>query len=179
MRKAGLYNQMPAGVLKFDWVVNIQPVGNGQAVLKYLAPYVYRVALSDNRILAVDRQGVTYKVKPSGKERWVTRHANGEQFVRSFVQHVLPRGFQKIRYYGWMSPNCKLQLADVRWLVCLWRGWTFWLGSALFQPEPGKRPAPECQRCGGELELMLITNQVGATIWQRRPTRQPTQRGPP
>ena len=179
MRKACLYNQMPAGVLKFDWVVNIQPVGNGQAVLKYLAPYVYRVALSDNRILAVDRQGVTYKVKPSGKERWVTRHANGEQFVRSFVQHVLPRGFQKIRYYGWMSPNCKLQLADVRWLVWLWRGWTFWLGSALFQPEPGKCPAPECQRCGGELELMLITNQVGATIWQRRPTRQPTQRGPP
>ena len=37
------------------------------------------------------------------------------------MQHILPRGFQKIRYYGWMSPNCKLQLADVRWLVWLWR----------------------------------------------------------
>ncbi len=67
IRKAGLYNQLPPGVLKFDWVVNIKPVGDGQAVLKYLAPYVYRVAISDNRIVSVDDQGVTYKVKPSGK----------------------------------------------------------------------------------------------------------------
>jgi hypothetical protein len=169
LRKTGLYHQMPRGVLKFDWVVNIKPVGNGQAVLKYLAPYVYRVALSDNRILAVDDQGVTYQVKPSGKECWVRRHVGGEQFVRSFVQHILPRGFQKIRYYGWMSPNCKLQLADVRWLVWLWRGWTYWLGSPMFQPEPRQRPLSECQRCGGELKLMWITNQRGTTIWQRQP----------
>ena len=114
MRKADLYNQMPRGVLKRDWVVNIKPVGSGQAVLKYLAPYVYRVALSDSRIQAVDASGVTYNVKPSGKEYTVTRRAEGEPLVRSFVQHILPRGFQKVRYYGWMSPNCKLQLADVR-----------------------------------------------------------------
>ena len=69
MRAAGLHNQMPRGVLKFDWLVNIQPVASGQAVLKYLAPYVYRVALSDSRIEEVDASGVTYKVKPSGKER--------------------------------------------------------------------------------------------------------------
>jgi len=81
---------------------------------------------------------------------------------------------------------CKLQLADVRWLVWLWKGWTYWLGSAMFQPEPRQRPKAECQRCGGELELMLITNQVGATIWQRRPASglQPAAnsqpvRGPP
>lgn len=92
------------------------------------------------------------------------RRAEGEEFVRSFVQHILPRGFQKIRYYGLMSPNCKLQLADVRWLVWLWRGWTYWLGSAMFQSEPRQRPVPQCQRCGGELELMLITNPIGATI---------------
>ena len=58
---------MPAGVLKGDWVVNIKPVGDGTAVLKYLAPYVYRVAICDNRITNVDDEGVTYRVKPSGK----------------------------------------------------------------------------------------------------------------
>lgn len=168
MRAAGLYNQMPRGVLQREWVVNIQPVGNGEAVLKYLAPYVYRVALSDSRIQEVDVDGVAYKVKPSGKQHYVMRHATGEQFVRSFVQHILPRGFQKVRYYGWMSPNCKLQLADVRWLVWLWRGWTYWLGSAMFQPEPRKRPVPQCNRCGGVLELMFITDQLGRTIWLRR-----------
>ncbi len=53
LRKAGLYEQLPYGVLKFDWVVNIKPVGDGEAVLKYLAPYVYRVAITDNRIVSV------------------------------------------------------------------------------------------------------------------------------
>ena len=57
MKKAGLYRRLPYGVLKFDWVVNIKPVGSGGAVLKYLAPYVYRIAISDNRIKAVDRAG--------------------------------------------------------------------------------------------------------------------------
>jgi len=179
MRDAGLYDQLPAGVLKFDWVVNIKPVGTGEAVLKYLAPYVYRVALSDNRINEVDEDGVTYRVKPSGTNKTVTRHAEGEQFVRSFVQHILPRGFQKVRYYGWMSPNCKLQLANVRWLVWLWRGWTYWLGSAMFQPEPRKPPVLKCKHCGDELELEEITNQVGATIWRRPSSLCTSQRGPP
>ncbi len=179
MREAELYEQLPAGVLKFDWVVNIKPVGCGEAVLKYLAPYVYRVAICDNRIKSVDEGGVTYEVKPSGANKTVTRHAEGEQFVRSFVQHILPRGLQKVRYYGWMSPNCKLQLERVRWLVWLWKGWTYWLGSAMFQPETRKRPAPKCKQCGGELELTAITNQLGVTIWARQPSLASSQRGPP
>ena len=56
LKKAGLYEQLPYGVLKKSWVVNIKPVGNGEAVLKYLAPYVQRVAISDNRIVSVDEQ---------------------------------------------------------------------------------------------------------------------------
>ena len=179
MRQAGLYGKLPPGVLKFDWVVNIKAVGNGEAVLKYLAPYVYRVALSDNRIESVDEQSVTYKVKPSGKNYTVTRRAEGEPFVRSFVQHILPRGFQKVRYYGWMSPNCRLQLADVRWLVWIWRGWMYWLGSGMFQAEPRQPATTVCQRCGGKSELVAITNQAGMPIWIRKPTDQPAQRGPP
>ena len=112
IRKAGSYGQLPAGVLKFDWVVNIKPVGNGQAVLKYLAPCIYRVAICDNRILSVDEQGVTYRVKPSGERIYKTRHLDGESFVRAFAQHILPPGFHKLRYYGFMSSNCKLQLVN-------------------------------------------------------------------
>ena len=155
--------------------MNIKPVGDGRAVLKYLAPYVYRVAISDNRIVAVDEQGVTFRVKPSGKNRYVTRRCEGRSFLAAFAQHILPSGFQKARYYGWISPNCKLQLADVRWLVWLWRGWTYWLGSAMFQPKVEPLGLPTCRRCGGELELMLITNQIGTPIWKRTLTT----RGPP
>lgn len=108
--------------MKFDWVVNIKPVGDGRTVLKYLAPYVYRVAICENRIVSVDDEGVTYRVKPSGKRTYKTRRLDGESFVRVFAQHILPPRFRKVRDYGLLSPNCKLRLADARWLTWLWRG---------------------------------------------------------
>ena len=178
LRKAGLYGKLPYGVLKFDWVVNIKPVGNGEAVLKYLAPYVYRVAISDNRIVSVDDQQVVYRIKPSGSQNWKTRSCGGEQFVRWFCQHVLPAGFQKVRYYGFMSPNNKLGLADVRWLAWMWRGLTYWLGSGMWQPVI-KKPVPTCGRCGGELELLAVTNQWGRTVWQTDHNRGPPKPAPP
>jgi hypothetical protein len=125
------------------------------------------VAISDNRIEQVDEEGVAYRVKPSGKNYWVKRQASGQQFVASFVQHILPSGFQKVRYYGWMSPNCKLQLESIRWLVWLYLGWTYWLGRAMAQPEIGKPTGPTCSHCGGELEVQIITNPHGLTIWSR------------
>ena len=175
IRKAGLYDAMPPGVLKFDWVVNVKPVGDGKSVLKYLAPYVYRVAISDNRIVSVDDREVKYRVKPSGKRSYRSQRLGGEAFVRAFAQHILPSGFKKIRYYGFMSSNCKLQLADARWLVWLWRGWTLWTASLLAEPEPPKRRRPKCGRCGGELEVLRITDGAGNLLWQR----EPIVRGPP
>ena len=162
-------------MLKSDWVVNIKPVGNGQAVLKYLAPYVYRVAIANNRILSVTDNEVIYRVKPSGKQQYETRRLSGEAFVRAFAQHILPAGFQKVRYYGFMSPNNKLQLEDCRWLVWLWRGWTYWLGCGYFQPERTRSQAPLCEGCGGELELVAMTNADNKLIW----SKSLSHRGPP
>jgi hypothetical protein len=158
----------------FIWV-NIKPVGDGGAVLKYLAPYVYRVAISDNRIVSVNEAGVTYQVKPSGKRQYQTRHLDGESFVRCFAQHILPTGFRKIRYYGFLSPNCKVQLADARWLAWIWRGWTYWLGSAMFQAAPIRRRGPTCKRCGKELEIEGVTDGDGNWLWRR----DRLDRGPP
>ena len=100
-----------------------------RAVLKYLAPYVHRVAISDNRIVACDDSSVTLRYKPSGTQTYKTRRVDGHEFVRGFVQHTLPPGFQKIRHYGWMSPNSKVSLDEVKWLVWLFLGSTFWLAS--------------------------------------------------
>ena len=176
LRKAGLYSKLPAGVLKSDWVVNIKPVGNGEAVLKYLAPYVYRVAICDKRILSVNDRGVEYLVKPSGKQVFQRRYLHGESFVRAFAQHILPPGLQKVRYYGFMSANSKLQLATARWLAWLWRGWThFYLSRLLPKPKLPQPKVARCERCGGELSLVSITGPHGELIW-RRDTR---SRGPP
>jgi hypothetical protein len=169
LRQAGLYTKLPPGVLKFDWVVNIKPVGDGQAVLKYLAPYVYRVAISDNRIDSVDDKGVSYRIKPSGKQVYQTRRLDGEAFVRSFAQHILPPGMQKIHYYGFMSPNCKRQLANVRWLVWLWRGWWFYVANQLRTKDELPEPkTPRCEKCNAEMTLVRITGPNFQTLWRRQ-----------
>ena len=124
--------------------------------------------------MAVDDVGVTYQVKPSGKQVYRTRRLDGESFVRAFAQHILPPGFQKVRYYGFMSSNCKLQLATARWLVWFWRGWTYYLASRTDPPEWPKR-TPQCKRCGGELTLIVITGASGQLIWHG----QFPSRGPP
>ena len=114
-------------------------------------------------------------IKPSGTGRWVKRHATGEQFVRSFVQHILPTGFQKVRYYGFMSPNCKLQLGDARWLVWLWRGEYYWIGPPITPTRHRTILQPRCIACGGALILELVTNGDGRVL--HRPAT--PQRGPP
>ena len=178
LKRSGLDNQVDSRVWRKKFVVDIKPVGDGRAVLKYLAPYVYRVAISDNRIENVTGQSVTYKVTPSGKKKSTSVTVPGEKFVRSFLQHVLPRGFQKIRYYGFMSPNAKLKLEQVRWLVWLFRGWTYWLASGIAPQNQPSASAPHCSLCGGELELVAISDERGRTF-QIQPKSFMPARAPP
>ena len=136
MRAAGFEKNIDPSVWRKDWVVDVEPVQDGRAVLKYLAPYVFRVAISDNRSLECTESTVTYKYTPSGTTKVLTKTVAGWKFVRGFLQHVLPKGFRKVRHYGWMASNSRTTLDRVKWLVWLFRGWTYWLGS-------GGAPQPE------------------------------------
>lgn len=157
LRAAGLYDLVSTSAWKKDFVVDIQSVGHGVPTLKYLAPYVHRVAISDNRIESVDASLVKYAVRPSKSRCTITRTVTGEKFVRGFAQHILPRGFQKIRHYGWMSPNAKIKLTEVKWLVWLYLGWTFWLASG-HSPQDERLSAPlRCAECGGEMRVVDVT----------------------
>lgn len=156
---AGLYDQVDASVWDKKFVVDIQPVGHAEPTLKYLAPYVHRVAISNKRIVAVDDKSVTYTVRPSKSRAIVTKQLDGESFVRAFSQHVLPSGLMKIRHYGWMSANSKIKLAEVKWLVWLHLGWTFWLGSGVApQAEPLVAPL-RCAKCGAAMRVVAVTHQ--------------------
>lgn len=158
MRQAGLYEQVPPKAWRGKWVVDFEKVGDGQAVLKYLAPYVYRVAISDSRIIDCDDQSVTFCYTPSGEKQSKTRCVTGTEFVRGFVQHVLPRGYQKVRYYGWMSSNSRIDLDIVRWLVWLFLGWTYWLGSG-HAPQEKVGPEPiRCAACGSPMKIIAVVN---------------------
>jgi hypothetical protein len=75
LEKTALYEQAPAEVwhAKREWVVHCQSVGSGEAALKYLAPYIFRVAISNNRIVKVENEQVTFRYYDNkGKRRYCT-----------------------------------------------------------------------------------------------------------
>ncbi len=168
MREAGLLHEIDSDVWKQKWVVDVEPVGDGRAALKYLAPYVYRVAISDNRIVACDESSVTYRFTPTGSHRSRSRPVSGNEFVRGFLQHTLPRNFQKLRYYGFASPNSKLSIPWVRMLVWFYRGWCVLLAQQTI-PQPLAKPAVRCAECGGEMQLIAVTDGIGAVLYYNHP----------
>lgn len=111
-----LFNQIPRKVWAIKWVADVQPVGSGEPALKYLAAYVYRTALSAERIVADEGQHVTFSYRDNtGKHR--TLKLSAEAFLHRFLQHVLPKGFQRVRHFGWLSPAAKDRYERVRALL--------------------------------------------------------------
>jgi hypothetical protein len=153
LRQAGLLGQIDPAVWQRDWVVHSQAVGDGRASLKYLAPYVFRVAISDRRIVACDEGKVTFAYRKSGSNRYRRMTLDAPEFIRRFLQHVLPTGFQKVRHYGFASPNAKHAFESVQWVVTLYAGLAFLLAThqtlAAIQP-----PLLRCSECGGLLCLL-------------------------
>lgn len=97
---------IPASVWQARWVVNCKPVTGGpERVLKYLAGYVYRIAISEDRILSAENGRVTFRYRDTRDQRRKTMTLSAEEFIRRFLQHVLPRGFHKVRYYGLWAPG--------------------------------------------------------------------------
>ena len=119
---AGLREQVAPSVWRQDFVVPCQPAGDGRESLRYLAPYVFRVAIGDHRIVSCDDGQVTFTYRKVGSKRRRKMTLDAMEFLRRFLQHVLPSGFPKVRYYGFLSPARAVALELVRWLIALWGG---------------------------------------------------------
>jgi len=113
------------------WVVFVEPPKkrNPTAFISYLASYVFRVAISEHRIIAHDDATVTFRTR--GENRITL---SGGEFLRRFLLHVLPDGFRKVRYYGVLSPALrKTRYARARQA----------LGSLVPEEERNEQDAPE------------------------------------
>ena len=99
--------QIPATVWRQNWVVDVQPAGNGERAIGYLSAYVYHTALGSQRILQDEQGQITFNYKDSEDQSWHTLTVSAQEFIRRFLQHVLPKGFQRVRYYGWLSAAAK------------------------------------------------------------------------
>ena len=114
-----IYNKIPAKVWKRDWVVHIKPVGNGESAMEYMGRYLFRVAITNNRIIKLKDGKVTfrYKENKSGKTKIVRLTAL--EFIRRFLQHVLPHNFMKVRYYGFLAAASKKKVAKLRKMLSI------------------------------------------------------------
>src|SRR5262249_22409327 len=90
-----------------DWVVYAKPpFGGPEQVLKYLARYTHRVAISNQRLVSLEDGRVTFRYKDyADDQRCKTMTLTAEEFLRRFVPHVLPKGFVKVRHYGLLAPR--------------------------------------------------------------------------
>jgi hypothetical protein len=145
LKKTDLFNAVPAVVWQKPWVVHCKPVGNAHSALKYLAPYVYRIAITNNRIEKLQNGQLSFRFKNSDTDQWQTATVPVPEFIHRFLQHVLPKGFVKIRYYGFLSPGKRNLLAVAKYLLADIRA-----------PEATSTPAQQhlCPLCGAKLRLI-------------------------
>jgi len=146
------------------FVSHVARVGSGEQALSYLSRYVFRTAITEHRLERLDGQGVTFNwtESASGQRRRMTLPA--DEFLLRFLQHVLPKGLTRVRYYGLWAPSCRAKLERARAIL-------EHHNAALAREAPAKvdrqpEPAwPRCPLCGAALGRPLA--------------RLPRLRGPP
>ena len=164
-------------VWKQRWVVHSAAVGSGEPALRYLSRYVFKTATGNRRL----------PVQPDGRLRWryrdsttrAGRHVDLEPFelLRRFLQHVLPRGFHRVRRFGWWHPGGRVKLNRVRALlrqapVLSETERATWQPPAadVTEPEdagPARHTPPlKCARCGGVLLLVERWRPGQRPLWR-------------
>jgi hypothetical protein len=148
------------------WVVYCKrPFGGPEEVLRYLARYTHRVAISNQRLISAEDKGVTFKWKDyrlEGQERYnkvMTLHPH--EFIRRFLMHVLPAGFHRIRYYGFLTSQTRARnIARIRELL---KNPIIPIDaikaanakpSTSAQPEGPKVPEHPCPYCGSRMSII-------------------------
>lgn len=114
-----LHATVPAGVWRSRWIVHSQPAGSGANVVKYLARYVGRTAISDERVVSADDQTVTFRYTDSATQQKKVCTLGAEEFLRRYLQHVLPPGQHRVRSFGWRHPAAKARRLLVETLLAV------------------------------------------------------------
>ena len=117
LARAGLAAALDPAVWNRRWVVHVQSIGRGEHAALYLSRYVYRVALSNDRIERFTHGQLTFRYTPARTHEIRRMTLPVEHFLDRFLLHVLPRGFPKVRSYGLLSPSHKKKLERARHLL--------------------------------------------------------------
>ena len=151
MHQAGLLGQIDPQAWTIPWNVHSQAKHHGRSAFTYLAPSVFKVAISNRRIVALTDRMVTFTSRKVGSARPRTAHLDGMEFLRRFLQHVLPDGLQKVRHFGLLHASCAVPLATVRLLMGQ-------VHPSEGRPPPRTPPPPRtarCPTCGASMRVVM------------------------
>jgi hypothetical protein len=150
LKKTELFALVEPRVWRKAWVVHSEPVGSGAQAFQYLAPYIFRVAISNNRLRKLENGYVSFSYKESATDQLRHSTVTAEEFIRRFLQHVLPPRFIKVRYYGLLSPAHRQLLLKTRQLLSA--------TTSKLKSQDVKTPESlallSCPLCGGPLTLL-------------------------
>ncbi len=146
------------------WNVHLQHVGRGKTAIRYLARYLQRSAFSPKRLIGRDSKGnILLRWTSSSTGRSAVMRLRPHEFIRRWLLHVLPKGFTRVRHYGFMSSAAKKRRAQIRTLC----GVAPELEDALPDAEPF-----ECEHCGGLLQKVGIIPRLNRLYPKRGPPAQ-------
>jgi len=141
------------------WVVYCKdPFGGPKQVLRYLARYTHRVAISNRRLIACDEKGVTFKWKDyrvQGRERYKVMTLANHEFIRRFLIHVLPGGFHRIRHYGLFANGSRANnISQARKLLNVPASQTQSTDTNAPKADDPPALAQPCPCCGGRMIII-------------------------
>ena len=151
MANAGLLGRIDPKVWNTAWHVHSQAHPNGATSFKYLAPSVFKVAISNSRLISLTERTVTFTYRTPGSARPRTTQLDAIACIRRVLQHVLPEGFMQVRHFGCMHANCAIPTDTLRRIILRQHP------VALKAPEV-EAPAPRvaaCPPCGTPMQLVL------------------------
>jgi len=151
MRHAGLLEQIDPQVWTIPWNVHSQAHHQGHSAFTYLAPYVFRVAISNQRLVGLTDHTVTFTYRKPGSSRPRTTTLDAMEFLRRFLQHVLPDGFMKVRHFGFLHASCAIPTDTLRRMISQ---------AHSIDGEPPHREPPEpvvafCPTWGGQMRVVM------------------------
>jgi hypothetical protein len=151
MHHAGLLEHIDPQVWTIPWNVHSQADHHSHSAFTYLVPYVFRVAISNRRLVGLKDRTVTFTYRKVGSVRLRTTHLDVIEFIRRFLQHVLPEGFQKVRHFGFLHARCTVPLTTIRLLIRQAHP----SDAPPPQHTPPPPPAARCPTCGTSLRLVM------------------------
>src|SRR6202022_56448 len=157
-----------------EWVVySKRPFGGPKEVLRYLARYTHRVAISNRRLIACDDNGVTFKWKDyrlEGRERYKVMTLATHEFIRRFLIHVLPAGFHRIRYYGLLASGKRAEnIHRARELLTLPVLPVDAIKAASTNADQPHTPEHRCPCCGGRMIIIERFERGSAPRYHHSP----------